>query len=460
MARSGVVGTAVGLNPAGRPVVKVFVTSRDVRGIPEHLDQVPVLREVTGRFELRVDRTARARPAPIGFSVGHPDITAGTLGARVTNGSQVFILSNNHVLANNNNASIGDPILQPGALDGGSQPGDVIGVLHDYQEIYFGTTPNTMDAAIALVNPADVSGSAPTTEGYGAPGTVPVSASVGMGVQKYGRTTGLSTGTVQETNVTVSVCFETRGPFRCARAATFTDQIAISDGSFSAGGDSGSLIVTSNSARSPVGLLFAGSSTRTVANPIDVILSRFGVTIDPTIPDGTEPPAPTTGALTGTVSSGGGSAIGGATVTVEGTDLSATSSSNGDYTIEGIPEGGHAVTAAAAGYVSDTRSVTVLAGETATQNFTLTADADPEAPSDITLAVIGYKVRGLQKADLSWSGATGSQADVFRNGFRVGVVPNSGSYTDNIDARGGGSYTYRLCEAGTATCSDEVTIIF
>jgi hypothetical protein len=381
-----VTGTGVGLDADGNPSVRVFLVHGQPQGIPDHLDGVPVSREVTGRFELRQDRTLRTRPAPIGFSVGHPDITAGTLGARVTNGTQVFILSNNHVMANSNNASLGDDILQPGAFDGGSSPGDVIGTLHDYQPFSFSSN-NEIDAAIALVDANAVSGSTPTTAGYGAPGTTSVTASVSMGVQKYGRTTGLTFGTVAETNVTVSVCIETRGPFGCKSAATFVGQISISDGSFSDGGDSGSLIVTNNQAKSPVGLLFAGSSTRTLANPIQKVLDRFGVTIDPTVPDGSDPePEP-------------------------------------DPDPEPDPE------------------------------------PDPD-PAPIDLSVSATKERGLQKADLTWSGATTTNVDIIRDGTVIATVADTGSYRDNLNVRGGGSYVYQVCEAGTSTCSAQVTATF
>jgi hypothetical protein len=80
--------------------------------------------------------------------------------------------------------------------------------------------------------------------------------------------------------VTVDVCYETRGPFRCVKLARFVDQIAITDGTFSAGGDSGSLIVTADDKKNPVGLLFAGSDMHTIANPIGLVLDRFNVTID------------------------------------------------------------------------------------------------------------------------------------------------------------------------------------
>jgi hypothetical protein len=285
MQRPGVVGTGVGLDEEGRPSVRLFLAHGQVPDLPTHVEGVPVTRVVTGQFVLRQDRTARARPAPIGFSVGHPSITAGTLGARVRDSQgRIFILSNNHILANSNNASIGDNTLQPGPFDGGSAPGDVIGTLYDFQPISFSSN-NQMDAAIAIVDGNDVSGSTPTTAGYGAPSTSHVNPSVGMGVQKYGRTTGHTFGTVEEINVTVSICFALRGPF-CSQSATFVNQFTISPGTFSDGGDSGSLIVTNNNNRNPVGLLFAGSSTRTIANPIGVVLQRFGVTIDPTVPDG------------------------------------------------------------------------------------------------------------------------------------------------------------------------------
>ena len=77
-------------------------------------------------------------------------------------------------------------------------------------------------------------------------------------------------------NATINVNYNT-GTVR------FVDQILISDGRFSQGGDSGSLVVTKASGgqdRKPVGLLFAGSNTNTIANPIDLVLERFGVGID------------------------------------------------------------------------------------------------------------------------------------------------------------------------------------
>jgi hypothetical protein len=136
-----------------------------------------------------------------------------------------------------------------------------------------------MDAAIAISSTGELGYSTPSDDGYGAPDSNPTPAALDMLVKKYGRTTGLTEGTVSELNVTVDVCYETLGFFRCKKLARFVDQIGISPGTFSAGGDSGSLIVTQEG-NNPVGLLFAGSSIRTFANLIGPVLTRFNVTID------------------------------------------------------------------------------------------------------------------------------------------------------------------------------------
>ena len=84
----------------------------------------------------------------------------------------------------------------------------------------------------------------------------------------------------------------------------------------------------------------------------------------------------------------------------------------------------------------------------------------PSPAPAISLSVNGYKVKGIQMADLTWSGGTSGNVDVFRNNSKITTTTNDGSHTDNINNRGGGSYTYRVCEAGTSTCSDNVTIAF
>ncbi len=88
------------------------------------------------------------------------------------------------------------------------------------------------------------------------------------------------------------------------------------------------------------------------------------------------------------------------------------------------------------------------------------ASAQTAVAPQITLSVNGYKVKGRQQADLTWSGATGTDVDVVRNGSLVATTTNDGAYTDVIGSRGGGSYTYQLCEAGSNTCSPPAVVTF
>jgi hypothetical protein len=299
----GVVGTAVGRLPNGRTGIRVFVASSSTRGVPRAVDGVPVTTEVTGLFMALSNPTTKQRPAPLGFSVGHPAITAGTLGARVVDGTgNVYILSNNHVLANSNAASLGDATLQPGTYDGGTAA-DQIGALAAFHAIVFSSTAsNTMDAAIAAVNGSDIGFGTPTDDGYGAPSSTifgdangdglfdDKNALLGLPVQKYGRTTKLTKGTITGINATLTICYEVVFIF-CTKSARFVDQVIIEPGGFSGGGDSGSLIVTDDASKSPVALLFAGSSTQTIANRLDLVLDYFDVSIDG---GNTPPPADVT----------------------------------------------------------------------------------------------------------------------------------------------------------------------
>jgi hypothetical protein len=305
--QTGVVGTAVSVNGLGKPVINVFTEHSGIGNMPQLLSGIPVIVKVTGKIYARrnpcsgppasrpdgcgddsnddpiqeptdnTDPTSRFdRPVAIGVSTGHPAITAGTIGARVTNGTDVYALSNNHVYADENTASTGDPVIQPGTYDGGSSPADDMGTLAAYAPITFSTNAsNVLDAAIALSSTSLLSNSTPSN-GYGTPKSNTIAPQVGMRVMKYGRTTGFTKGRVYAINAIVNVGYSTG-------VARFVNQIIITPGNFSAGGDSGSLIVADgkgNQKRRPVGLLFAGSSTITIANPIDDVLQYFGVTID------------------------------------------------------------------------------------------------------------------------------------------------------------------------------------
>ena len=111
-----------------------------------------------------------------------------------------------------------------------------------------------------------------------------------------------------------------------------------------------------------------------------------------------------------------------------------------------------------------TVSLTVTDNEGATgstsKNVTVSAGGDPPPGDDIVLSATGYKVKGRQHADLTWSGATSTNVDIYRDGNKIATVSNTGSYTDNIGAVGGGSYTYQVCEAATSTCSNTATVSF
>jgi len=299
MALAGVVGTATGLGADGHPAVIVLTEAAGVVDIPRNLDGVPVVVRVSGKIvalpkpdkpgkppkpdpdpDPSLPPTARfPRPVPIGISTGHPAITAGTIGCRVTDGTHVFALSNNHVYADENQASIGDIVIQPGTYDGGAAPDDEIGTLYDFEPIDFADGNNTIDAAIALSSTA-LLGNATPSDGYGMPQTTIAAAAINLPVMKYGRTTGLTKGRIYALNATVNVGYGD------SKVALFVGQIIITPGAFSAGGDSGSLVVLDGKGKNkadkgrPVGLLFAGSDLITIANPIDVVLDRFGVAID------------------------------------------------------------------------------------------------------------------------------------------------------------------------------------
>lgn len=223
---------------------------------------------VVGPIKARVVRTGRNRPAPGGVSVGHYAITAGTLGCWVTDRrGDTSILSNNHVLADTNRAQLGDAVLQPGRYDRGRNPADRIATLAEFVRIS-ATGRNRVDAAVArAVNPADADLS---IYGIGQlTGTVP--AAYGMVVRKSGRTTGVRSGTVQVTNAIIRVSYGQTW----LSSAVFDGQFLVTPGTFSAGGDSGSVIVDSRN--HAVGLLFAGSSSWTVCNKIQDVVAALGI---------------------------------------------------------------------------------------------------------------------------------------------------------------------------------------
>lgn len=221
----------------------------------------------------------RNRPLLLGGSVGHYLVTAGTLGGfvRVRKNQSVLILSNNHVLANENQAKAGDPILQPGGHDGGRRPRDVIAKLDTFVRIKK-RGANFVDAAVATLEDKIAYDAAELTGLGKLAGLGPDFLDEGLLVSKVGRTTGLTHGRVTAFELDdVGVDFD-------AGACRFDGQIEIEGAGndpFSDGGDSGSLIVDGD--RRAIALLFAGSDQGgtngqglTFANPLHPVLAAFG----------------------------------------------------------------------------------------------------------------------------------------------------------------------------------------
>jgi hypothetical protein len=317
LSKPNVVGVGVGLRERRGQVmdelaVKVLVIQKIPRAglsaqsvVPQEVDGVKTDVVQVGVLRALQARTDRWRPAPGGVSIGHYQITAGTFGCVVrdrTTGERL-ILSNNHVLANSNDARPGDPILQPGPYDGGRINDDIIAHLVRFCPIQFDVQPGTCNLAglyatvgnliaklagsthrvqVFQANPlaanqADAAAARPTDDSVildeildigEIAGTTP--ATLGMGVRKSGRTTGFTTGTISVINATVSVTYG------AGRTARFENQLVA--GPMSQGGDSGSLVVAGDSPLA-VGLLFAGSDQSTIFSPIQAALDCLEVDI-------------------------------------------------------------------------------------------------------------------------------------------------------------------------------------
>ncbi|MCZ6893887.1 MAG: serine protease [Gammaproteobacteria bacterium] len=239
-------------------------------GAPDYVElEADFLEEEIGIETLKT----RVRPAEGGYSVGHYRITAGTIATSVFDRApypgipqKYYILSNNHVLANSNLARIGDPILQPGRVDGGRYPADMIGRLSRFVPIQFGGPLNYVDAAVAEGDFHDLNRE---IFWIGYVKGVRFLTRVGDIVQKTGRTTNYTTGRVTNINATVNVNY---GGGRVARMAR---QIVTTP--MSAGGDSGSLLCDMDG--NAVGLLFAGSSRVTIHNHIMYVQNLLGIRV-------------------------------------------------------------------------------------------------------------------------------------------------------------------------------------
>ena len=199
---------------------------------------------------------------------------SGTLGALVADSqNRLYVLSNNHVLGLSGRAQAGDDVSQPGMIDNGCRPGSLIA---DFTAAPALGSSN-VDAAIAQLREGTMDQNGSILD-IGIPSSTVAAPSVGLDVQKSGRTTGVTAGEIGATNATIKVQYQQGCGQGRKFTVRFTNQIVINSGTFSAGGDSGSLIVTSDS-RQPVGLLFAGSSSTTIANPIGEVLARLSAAL-------------------------------------------------------------------------------------------------------------------------------------------------------------------------------------
>ena len=268
--------------------------------VPREVDGVKTDVVQTGPFRAFQTPRDRWRPrVPPGVSVGHINATAGTFGCLVRRGSEVFILSNNHVLANANQCQPGDPILQPGRHDGGV-PQDRFATLADYVPLDFGTaaptcaitttmektfnglsdlvgshhrlmayeqteSSNRVDAALA--RPDDPASVTPDIIGIGRPLGVH-RATLGTQLKKSGRTTGVTEGHIVQIDVSCQVGYP-------PGEARFYGQLMATG--MSAPGDSGSIVLDAQN--HAVGLLFAGSDVATLINPIKPVLQALDVAL-------------------------------------------------------------------------------------------------------------------------------------------------------------------------------------
>ena len=266
--------------------------------VPPRIDGVLTDVVATGAFRALAAPTDRFRPAPGGVSIAHRAVTAGTLGCIVRRGDDVLVLSNNHVLANSNDAAPGDSILQPGPIDGGTEA-DRIATLDRFIPIVMAEESSTCAFANSVAatanwfarvfgssarlhavsqaggaNLVDAATARPLSPGLVTDTIVDVGpvigtarAELGMRVHKSGRTTGHTHGEIEQVDVTVDVGYGS------GRTARFVDQVMA--GPISQGGDSGSAVL--NESDAIVGLLFAGSEQSTLLNRIEHVFAALEI---------------------------------------------------------------------------------------------------------------------------------------------------------------------------------------
>lgn len=303
MRTPGVVGTAITADTDGRPAIMVLTESAmGPAKLPSILAGYRVIEYVSGKIHAYkgggggTSHTAKQTP-PISlgtsggnvFDVANGFCCSGTLGALVTKGGVQYILSNSHVFAgdvvsggNSRVATIGDDVNQPGLVDANCSTTNtnIVADISSLSTLYPPNSTPNVDCAIAQVRSGMVRTDGAILE-IGTLSANTVAASVGQAVKKSGRTTNLTRGTISALNATISVGYEDE----CAGTSftkTFTGQIVVGQrrSGFLDSGDSGSLMVE-DATTNPraVGLLYAGSSTSAIANPIGAVLSHLGASM-------------------------------------------------------------------------------------------------------------------------------------------------------------------------------------
>jgi hypothetical protein len=306
MRQPEVLGTAVGIDTSGNTSLVVYVDQESskagevIRNLPRNHRGVNVQIELTDKFRSMAkpggggtSHTAKQTPPiQLGTSGGwHYDLAngfccGGTLGSLVSIGGQQHILSNYHVFeadivsgGNSRVAQTGDPIVQPGLIDINctAANGQDVATLVKKSSL----PSSNVDCSVAKVNPGMVNSTGAILE-IGTISATTVNAALNQAVKKSGRTTGLTHSSISGLNATISVAYDNECAGGAAFTKTFTGQIVIANkGSrFLNSGDSGSLMVE-DVATNPraVGLLFAGSSSTAIANPIGQVLSFLGATM-------------------------------------------------------------------------------------------------------------------------------------------------------------------------------------
>lgn len=319
MGKQNVIGVGVGMKQVGlertnQPSIIVFVEKKVkeenlARGqvIPGKINGVHTDVIEIGRVRLLDRRTDKVRPARPGMSIGHYKVTAGTFGALVRDQKtgEALILSNNHILANatdgrDGRAFPGDPVLQPGAIDGGTSQDKIAELLryvpllrmtkeadcpvaaraarlgsrlvhmvrpdYDLRFVKHYRGSNIIDAAVA--RPASPDVVTPDILEIGLPQGTAV-AEVGRQVIKSGRSSGVTKGEVTATDVSLQV------ELNDSETGMFSDQVVAE--MVSKGGDSGSLVLDERNRA--VGLLFAGSEKYTIFNHLHNVFEKLGVVL-------------------------------------------------------------------------------------------------------------------------------------------------------------------------------------